>query len=260
MKLVEHKSLDRVDTGIGYVQKFLAIISGLLLLLGLVSATWNTLTDDWLFQTLPWIQHSWAGDQALAVDANLSLVFIYLFTALRDKEWVKVGVYSAIGGALLFVAAVVMNIESVRQALGVNLPTATHLVGVDLLLLTRIRSYVIVGLVAMSGAATIDLFRKPAKADTTSSTSLNGTVPVAPAPETVSQPTTSKRKPRTDQNGNSNLHRYQAYMQLNPNASAKQAATSLKISLTTVARYRSKEKKEAVYDGSERLVQLSATN
>lgn len=145
------KSLDKLSAGLSYIQTAIARVSGVLLMLGLIAATANLLTKDAVFSSAPWLQNAWAWSQAIAVDSGLALVFARLFLAIKQRSWVSFGAYLLIGLPLLFVAATIVDIESVRQALDIALEVAAVKVHVSLLFLTQVRSVVAVLLVAVSG-------------------------------------------------------------------------------------------------------------
>lgn len=232
------RSLDTLGNAIGYLQTGIAKISGLLLMLGLVTASANLLMKDALFGHLPWLQDAWAIDQALAVDANVVLVFSMLFSAVATRDWVKVTVYSIIGGMLLFVSAIIMDMESVRQALNITLEQAAIQVHVSVGFLTQLRSWVVVLLVAMSGMDGINVLTSAV----TPAPAQEETPKPVEAPVSSGSPAPRKtRKPKT----NGEAQRYQEYrdfMLTHPGTSAPKAAAALHISESTVNRYRKKEK------------------
>lgn len=237
------RALDKLSSGIHYIQAAIASISGLLLLLGLVTASTNLLTKDWLFGTWPWLQYAWAFDQAIAVDANLALIGLLFFNALDNKDWGKLVVYTVIGGMLLFVAAVIMDIESVRQALDISLAAASVKVHVSLELLTQLRSWVVVLLVIVGGRSTTMLFQQK------QAEPIPDPEPVVSQPDPVSTSTVQVPEPKpTKSNGHTpaedKYQRYLEYVTVNPGASIPELAKQIGVVPSTISNYRRKQRKE----------------
>lgn len=214
----DFNSLNKLGDGLSYVQTAIAKVSGLLLMLGLVTASANLLMEDWLFGTFPWLQAAWAIDQALAVDANLALVFILLVSAVKERDWVKAGIYGVIGALLLVVAGAIMDLESVRQALNISLQKAALEVNVSVSFLTQLRSIVVVLLVAMSGLDGISLLaQKP-----------------QPAPTRQARKPTKKLK----QSRVAGQQAFNEYMALHPEATNEEVARDTGLKSVMVRRYR----------------------
>lgn len=238
------KTLNSISNGIHYIQAGIASISGLLLLLGLVTASTNLLTKDWLFGTWPWLQYAWAFDQAIAVDANLALIGMMFFSALDNKEWGKLVIYTGIGGMLLFVAAVIMDIESVRQALDISLAAASVRVHVSLELLTQLRSWVVVLLVIVGGRSSVQLIQSMVHHDETTPTPKPVPVEIpAPSPVQVADP--QEEKPLS--NGHTpDGDKYQRYLELvavDPKATRPWLSKELGVSPSTISNYRKRQRK-----------------
>lgn len=157
-------SLDVLSKIIAYMQVAIARLSGILLMMGLVTTMANLLTSGAVLDHSPTLQHLWAWDQSVAVDANLWLMVVNFVQALQRKEFVTSFCYGLISALLLFVACIVTDIESVRQALNIPLNEAGLHVHVPIEFLTQVRSIVVVLLVAMSG---IDMFGQPDKKSAT---------------------------------------------------------------------------------------------
>ena len=229
------KTLESLSDGISYVQTAIAKLSGLLLMLGLVTASANLLMKGGLFANLTWLPNGWAITQALAVDANLALVFTFLFSAIAARDWIKSAVYGLIGLMLLFVAAAIMDIESVQEALDMTLAAASLQVHVSISFLTQLRSIVIVLLVAMSGSDGINLMMSTKKSS-------------PPAPPGKAAPLVKKVRVASGKaalaptNGHSvdNFTRYQQYMVANPGSNAVAAAKALGVSRASIQSYKVK--------------------
>lgn len=251
------KSLDWLRNGIRYVLEVVAALSILLLTLGLVSASWNFLDKDKIFGNAPMLQSLWGLDQALAIDANLPLVFVFLFAAVKNRDWVKMIIYTVIGAMLLFVAATILDMESLRQALNIPLEAAALQVRVSMGVITQVRSFATIGLVAMSGLtwtmlivkgkkSTEDAPAEPAPAPAPA----ESTEPFKDQPEKkdlgdVEQAAPRKRVRKTISNGSQEADKYQQYLELvsiTPEATITLLAEKLGVSKSTISNYRRKSK------------------
>jgi len=146
-----HLRLDWLNTGLDYVQAIVARLSGLLLMIGLVAAMANLLTNGGVLDASPVLQQVWAWLQAIAVDSNLWLMCVRSVQAVQSKQRFKAGVYIGASILLLFVAVEVTALESLKQALGISLSTASTYTYVPIYALTIVRSLVVVALVFISG-------------------------------------------------------------------------------------------------------------
>lgn len=251
-----YRSLDKLSFGIGYLQTAIARISGLLLMVGLIVAMANLLTEDAVFSAHPWTQQWWAWSQAIAVDSGLALVFVRLVIAAVDRTWIRVVAYAVVGIMLLFVAASITAIESVRQAFNISLTAAADQVHISLLLLAVVRSIVSVLLVAVSGLDFVvesrmknDHLDQKEQVDQVKQSdqetpvievhvsertpqSVVGTIPVEKEP----------RRSRSNGHGN----RVQEYLAINPEAKTKDVALALSVSEPTVRRERRKMNANAI--------------
>jgi hypothetical protein len=162
LKRYNFTSLDVLSKIIAYLQIAIARLSGLLLMIGLVTTMANLLTSGAVLDHSPSLQHLWAWDQSIAVDANLWLMVVNFVQALQRRDFMSAFMFGLISALLLFVACIVTDIESVRQALNIPLNEAGLHVHVPIEFLTQVRSIVVVLLVAMSG---IDMFGQPDKND-----------------------------------------------------------------------------------------------
>lgn len=239
------KSLDWLRNGIRYLLEVIAALSVLLLTLGLVSASWNFLDKDQLFGNSPWLQSLWGLDQALAIDANLPLVFVLLWASWKRGDWVKVGIYSVIGGMLLFVAAIILDMEELRQALNITFGDAAAQVHVSIGVLTQVRSIATIGLVAMSGLTwTTLLVKKSKKPDEAPK------VPADPGPVTPQETEPVQPPEKPSKNGHTPVEdKYQRYLEIIAITPTKKAtipymAKALGVSPSTISNYRKKMRKE----------------
>lgn len=153
----EFESLNKLSNSISYFQTFIARVAGVLLMAGLIVATANLLNNDDVFRNLPWLRDVWGWFQAGAVDSGLAVIFLRLFSSIRTRNILQIIAYSIIGSALFFVAFTITGMESLRQALNTSLDNASALMHMPLLLITLVRAFVAVSLVAVSG---IDIVMK----------------------------------------------------------------------------------------------------
>jgi hypothetical protein len=249
------KSLDWLRAAIRFVLEVVAALSILLLTLGLVSASWNFLDKDQIFGNAPLLQSLWGLDQALAIDANLPLVFVFLFFAVKNKDWVKTAIYTVIGGMLLFVAATILDMESLRQALNIPLEAAALQVHVSMGVITQVRSFATIGLVAMSGLTwTMLLVKKEetAKPDPAPVDPLAAPVDITPPLSTVAVVTPRKHTKNTGVPSNGHTPkedmytRYQEIISVTPThvATAAWLSDKLGVSTSTISNYRKRAHKE----------------
>lgn len=248
------KSLDWLRNAIRYLLEVIAALSVLLLTLGLVSASWNFLDKDHIFGNAPVLQSLWGLDQALAIDANLPLVFVFLFAAVKHRDWIKVGIYAVIGGMLLFVAAIILDMESLRQALNIGFDAAALQVHVSIGVLTQVRSIATIGLVAMSGLTwTMLLVKKddpntPTAVVIAESKDLKGIKSPTPTPilplSTESGVTDGRGTIKANGHTQNPYKRYIEHVAINPKATIPEIAKQLGVSPSTVSNYRRKSKKQ----------------
>lgn len=146
----EFSTLVKLAKGIRYIQEALAILSGFLLMIGLVFSMSNILTDS-LLNSIPGAQVVWAVSQAIAVDANLLLTWARAAKAFREKQWGAFAFLAFIGTVLLIVAAAVTDLESTQQALRISLAQAAQVFGLSIQSIIHIRSVVVAALAALIG-------------------------------------------------------------------------------------------------------------
>lgn len=237
----EFKSLNWLRSGIRYVLEVLAALSFLLLTIGLVSASWNFLDKDALFGNAPQLQSLWALDQALAIDANLPLTFVALYGAVKRKSWGIVAVYVVIGVMLLFVAAVILGTESLRQALDISLGQAALEIHVPVEVLTLMRSGATIGLVAMSGLNLTVLHvvqKEPVQ------------VPPEPEPVQLAPPSPAPIAPSSKAKSNGHARdgyqRYLEYLTISTKEeqTIPRLAKALGVAPSTINNYRKRQRKD----------------
>lgn len=264
----EFRSLLRLSRGIAYIQKTVARVSSLLLMFGLVVATANLLQKDAVFGGAPWLQGVWAWAQAVAVDANLGVIFASLLLSYRQRDWVRTALYLVTGISLVFVAFVITDLEEVRQALNTTLAAASLTVHIPIDLLTQVRAGVVVGLVALGG---IDLHEKPVVREPLLVVAEPETTPDEQPPQIaveVSPPSLPALEvapvvvvdpvPKQHTVGNGHAPdartRVAEYLSLHPHARGPELEHALRLPRATVNKWAAKIKEEAAANGTETMV------
>src|SRR5215467_5946787 len=138
---------EKLDTGILYVLELASSLSVLLLAFGLIASMANVLTKGSVLTDNLFMQHVWAWTQCIAIDASVAGTIIRTFRYQQEGERVKTWLYGLLSALLLFTAAIVLNIESVRQTLNLTLDAAYIHVFVPVEALIWIRSVAIVLLI-----------------------------------------------------------------------------------------------------------------
>jgi hypothetical protein len=112
----------------------------------------NFLLDGEIFRFSPAIPFIWAVVQCIAIDANLGVMLVRAVRNFHEYEWVKGVIYLVISLALLFVAAIIFDVEALQSVLN-------HAVGVliPIDILTLIRGCAIVALVAAGPLESVSL-------------------------------------------------------------------------------------------------------
>jgi hypothetical protein len=93
------------------------------------------------------MQRVWAWTQCIAIDASVAGTIIRTFRYYTEGKKVKTWLYGLLSALLLFIAAIVLNIESVQQTLNLTLDAAYIHVFVPVEALIWIRSVAIVLLI-----------------------------------------------------------------------------------------------------------------
>ena len=143
------------------IQRSLAEFISPLLMVGLIMSMANFLLDGVIFRN-PAIPIIWAIVQCVAIDANLGIMIVRSVKEFHASEWIKGIIYLAISFALLFVAAIIFDVEAVQTVVN-------HTVGViiPIEVLTIIRSAAVVALVATTGLEGVSLRRQKSPSSST---------------------------------------------------------------------------------------------
>jgi hypothetical protein len=117
----QFQSIEKLDRSILYVLEFASSISILLLAFGLIASMANVLTKGAILTDNISMQRIWAVTQCVGIDAGMSGTIIRAFRFHAERQNVKTWLYGLLSVLLLFTAAIVLNIENVRQTLNISL-------------------------------------------------------------------------------------------------------------------------------------------
>src|SRR5690348_12927636 len=130
-----------------FIATFIAKTSELLLAAGLVVSTANFLTDGHVLDNAG-AAAAWV--QALALDSSLGISFYYVLQNLKQRDWLKFGLYLVLTGLLTLVAGSITNIDIFSHAIHTTMSNALSRLDFDVGLLSTLRSIAVVGFVLMS--------------------------------------------------------------------------------------------------------------
>ncbi len=145
----EFLSLAWYEEMLRFIATFIAKTSELLLAAGLVVSTANFLTDGHVLDNAG-AAAAWAWVQALALDSSLGISFYYVLQNLKQRDWVKFGLYLVLTGLLTLVAGSITNIDIFSHAIHTTMSNALSRLGFDVGVLSTLRSIAVVGFVLMS--------------------------------------------------------------------------------------------------------------
>ncbi|GCF11812.1 hypothetical protein [Dictyobacter arantiisoli] len=143
-------SLAWYDTLLRFITNFIAKTSELLLAAGLVVSSANFLTDGAILGTTTAASQAWAWAQALAIDSSLAISFYHVLLCVKQRDWVKCILYSLLTALLALVAGTLTNIDIFSHAMHVPINHAVSLMGLNVEMLSSLRSIAVVGFVLMS--------------------------------------------------------------------------------------------------------------
>ncbi len=133
-----------------FIANFIAKTSELLLAAGLVVSTANFLTDGSILKTHDNLSVAWAWAQALAIDSSLGISFYSILQCLKQRDWTKCVLYSILTALLALVAGTITNIDIFSHAIHTSMGDAMTKIGLDIQVLSALRSVAVVGFVLMS--------------------------------------------------------------------------------------------------------------
>ncbi len=149
-RLSTFASLAWYEEVIKFLFTFTAKTSELLVAAGLTVSTVNFLTDGKMMASDTGLSLAWAWAQALAIDSSLGVTFYYVFTSIKDRDWIKVVCYGLLTALLAIVAGTVTDVDTFSHAVHITIANAITQVGIDVKLLTTLRAIAVVGFVLMS--------------------------------------------------------------------------------------------------------------
>lgn len=142
-------SLEWYEVTLRFIATFVAKTSELLLAAGLVVSSANFLTDGNVLKAATASQ-AWAWAQALAIDSSLAISFYYVLQCLKQRDWIKLVLYSLLTLLLALVAGTITNIDIYSHAIHSTIQQATGQLGIDIQMLSTLRAIAVVGFVLMS--------------------------------------------------------------------------------------------------------------
>ncbi len=149
-KLEAFVSLRWYDTLVSFILRFLAKTSEILLGVGIIVSSANFLTDGKVLNNNPLASNDWAWIQALAIDSSLGISFYAILLCVKQRDWIKCLLYSILTLLLALVAGSVTNIDIFSHAMHLSMSQAMTQLGLDVKLLSTLRSIAVVGFLLMS--------------------------------------------------------------------------------------------------------------
>jgi hypothetical protein len=86
----------------------------------------------------------------LTIDSSLGVTFSYVFTSVKDRDWIKAICYGLLTLLLAIVVGTITNVDTFSHAIHSTINSAIIQVGLDVKLLTTLRAIAVVGFVLMS--------------------------------------------------------------------------------------------------------------
>jgi len=255
-------SIERLDTGILYALELASSVSVLLLAFGLIASMANVLTKGAILTDNLIMQRIWAVTQCVGIDAGMSGTIIRAFRFHAEGQKVKTWLYGLLSVLLLFTAAIVLNIESVQQTLNITLNAAYIHVFIPLEALIWIRSIAIVLLIVAHALRHVPLTKPQEQQQPTQETKTAQLEITPDLIETLRQMLTTTsvteepaQRPLLLTGGESqtnNGDRVKAYLAEHHNATLREIAEALTISVTTAKKWRTRIQGEGEQKGKTR--------
>src|SRR5437763_2861465 len=258
-------TIEKLDTGILYTLELASSISILLLAFGFIASMANVLTKGSVLTDNLIMQRIWAWTQCIAIDASVAGTIIRTFRYHAEGEQVKTWLYGLLSLLLLFTAAIVLNIESVQQTLNLTLDSAYVHVFVPVEALIWIRSFAIVLLIVAHALRHVAVEKLPAEVSRREipqlvlSPELVETLRVLLSKPTITEEANTEQlllsqgeqtantaqeaiATDEDEQGTNNGERVKAYLLLHPDATVREVADALTISVSTANKWMSRAK------------------
>jgi hypothetical protein len=135
---------------ITFLFTFAAKTSEVLVAVGLIISTASFLTDGNVMGKNAGLATAWAWVQALAIDSSLGVTSSSVFSALKQRDWLKALCYSLLTGLLAVVAGTITNIDTLSHVTHSSITSATLQLGLNVKFLATLRSIAVVGFILMS--------------------------------------------------------------------------------------------------------------
>lgn len=233
-------SIQKIDSAILYGLEIASSISVVLLSIGVVASMSNTLTNGWLLGSNISISRTWIISQTIAMDTGLIVSIVRSFTLAKNKHWLQCSLYALLSILLLSTTAIVSNIESIQQTLGITLEKAYTYSPIPLVWLVSMRSLCVILLIVAHAMKYISADSSPSE-----------TPPVAATP--IEQPGQHEQKieiteeeneqpkalpaPKKRTSSGDNLERVRAYMAEHEDATAREVSKALTMSISTANKW-----------------------
>jgi hypothetical protein len=265
-------SIQKLDTGILYCLGLASSISVLLLAFGLIASMANVLTKGSVLTDNLIMQRIWAWTQCIAIDASVAGTIIRTFRYRAEGEKIKTLLFALLSALLLFTAAIVSNIEAIQQTLNVTLENAYLHIFVPVEALIWIRSVAIVLLIVAHAMRHVSIDRiipqivvsaEPIieKQELEAKTSIsednqkaeNQTLALPQAKSDSPTPSTEKnRTQRTKHQVSANYERVKAHLDTHQQATVRDTAKALDISISTANKYMQRVRNEQTKESEQR--------
>jgi len=233
-------TIDKLDQTILYGLELASSISVVLLSVGVVASMSNTLTNGWLLGSNIAISRTWIISQTVAMDTGLIVSIVRSFTLARSKHWLQCSLYALLSVLLLSTTAIVSNIESIQQTLGITLEKAYTYSPIPLVWLVSMRSLCVILLIVAHAMKYVSADSSPDETAPVAATPIEQ--PAQPEPEieiTEEKPEQPKAlpAPRKRTARSDNLERVRVYMTEHETASVRQVAKDLGMGISTANKW-----------------------
>ncbi|WP_151756736.1 hypothetical protein [Dictyobacter vulcani] len=164
-RLEEFISLAWYEAFLRFIANFIAKSSEILLTAGLVVSSANFLSDGSMLKDGTPFAIAWAWTQAIAIDGSLGVSFYSVFQSLKQRDWIKLFLYSILTMLLTLVAWFITEGDIFSHAVNTSSHEAIQLIGIDVRLLSTLRAIAVVGFVLMSRLHDVPLLEQSQKGE-----------------------------------------------------------------------------------------------
>jgi hypothetical protein len=134
-----------------WLEKFIVLVSGPLLMAGLGIELVALLGDGALLLTAPWLLYAWAISQTVGVDGQLVGAWYRMSVAIARRRWRAAFAFASLGALLAYVAYIAALVFATQQTYGLSTAAALARLGMNSTSWLWQRSAVSVLLVCLSG-------------------------------------------------------------------------------------------------------------